>query len=268
MYRHASTSGTRMGIIGGRIGYAVLRSIAPTGGHASSAEDAEQPVTGLEDVFGKDFLGLIRNKVVIDYGCGTGNQSIEMAQRGAAKVIGLEIQEHLLQHARERADQLGLGERCLFAKYTEEPADIIVSKDAFEHYADPALVLELMSALLKTDGQVFAAFGPTWLHPYGGHLFSIFPWSHLIFTEKCQIRWRADFKNDGATRFCDVAGGLNQLTISRFERVVAASPFRIEWMQTVPIRGIGLFKFKLLREIGTSIVRCKLRLKVNGKVRH
>ncbi|HYR25379.1 MAG TPA: hypothetical protein VEQ09_06090, partial [Aquabacterium sp.] len=54
---------------------------------------------------------------------------------------------------------------------------------------------------------------------------------------------------------------LNQLTIAQFERIVADSPFRIEWLDTVPIRGIGLLRSRWLREWGSSLVRCKLVLK-------
>ncbi len=89
----------------------------------------------------------------------------------------------------------------------------------------------------------------------------MFPWAHLVFSETALIRWRADFKADGATCFKNVAGGLNQLTIAEFERLVAESPFQIEWLDTVPIRGIGLLKAKPLREFGSSLVRCKLTLK-------
>lgn len=252
-----------MGIIGGQIGYAMLKFIAPRDKYSSSIteEEQKQADTELEQVFGVDFFSLIKNKVVIDFGCGMGNQSVEMAKNGASKVIGIDIQEHLLEHGRRNAKKLGFSERCIFNNSSDELADIIVSKDAFEHFSDPAEILESMSTLLKPDGYVLTAFGPTWLHPYGGHLFSVFPWSHLIFTENSQIKWRADFKADGATKFSEVAGGLNQLTISRFEQIVDSSPFSIEWMETVPIKGVALFKRKLFREIGTSIVRCKLRLK-------
>lgn len=157
----------------------------------------------------------------------------------------------------------GLSERCTFTSATDELADIIISLDAFEHFSDPAAVLEIMSTLLRPNGYVLASFGPTWLHPYGGHLFSVFPWSHLIFTETAQIKWRTDFKSDGATKFSEVAGGLNQITILKFEQFVASSPFMFEWIETVPIKGVALFRHKWFREIGTSIVRCKLRLKTS-----
>ncbi len=51
-----------------------------------------------------------------------------------------------------------------------------------------------MNTLLQPAGEVLVSFGPTWYHPLGGHLFSVFPWAHLIFSEKALIRWRSTFK--------------------------------------------------------------------------
>lgn len=250
-----------MGIIGGRAGYALLRLIAPRSAARSDETIDEESGTKLEQFFGNDFLDLIRGKTIIDFGCGNGSQSVEMAQTGAAKVIGIDIQAERLLRGRQTAERFNVSDRCVFATETSELADIIISKDAFEHFSDPASVLDIMAKLVKPSGFVLAAFGPTWMHPYGGHLFSVFPWSHLIFSEGAQIRWRSDFKTDGATRFNEVAGGLNQLTIAHFKRLVEQSQFRFEWLETVPIKGIRLLKAPVLQEIGSSIVRCKLVLR-------
>ena len=115
-----------------------------------------------------------------------------------------------------------------------------------------------MAGLLKPGGKLVASFGPTWYHPLGGHLFSVFPWSHLVFTERALIRWRSDFKTDGARRFSEVAGGLNQMTIARFERIVRGSPFVTSSFELVPIRGLARFSNRLTREFTTAIVRCSL----------
>ena len=250
-----------MGIIGGQIGYGILRFMVPRSEPCSDNICEEVSDTKIEQFFGDTFYQVIGGKTVIDFGCGSGNLSVKIAQKGAAKVIGIDIQERLLERAKQYAKQLGVADRCVFTSSIGELADIIISKDAFEHFSDPAEILQIMASLLKPGGCVLAAFGPTWFHPYGGHLFSVFPWSHLIFTEKSQIRWRSDFKTDGATKFSEVEGGLNQITIAGFERIVADSPFRFDWRETVPIKGIALFKMKGLREIGSSIVRCKLSLK-------
>lgn len=250
-----------MPLIGGWLGYRLLRWIAPRDSRHGNAPDPSEAETKLRLYFGADFFNQIAGKTVIDFGCGRGGPAVEMARNGAGKVIGLDIQERLLDICRVKADQAGVSERCHFTTQSSELADILISKDAFEHFDDPAAILQIMAGLIKPRGYVLAAFGPTWLHPYGGHLFSVFPWAHLIFSEAALIRWRADFKGDGATCFRNIAGGLNQLTIAEFERLVEASPFQIEWLDTLPIRGIGLFKARPLREFGSSLVRCKLTLK-------
>jgi hypothetical protein len=130
--------------------------------------------------------------------------------------------------------------------------------DSFEHFADPAGILLIMNTLLKPAGEVLASFGPTWYHPLGGHLFSVFPWAHLVFSKKALIRWRSTFKTDGATRFSEVAGGLNQMTIAKFEEVVASSPLKFANLELVPIRKLHPIHNRLTREFTTAIVRCRL----------
>jgi len=248
-----------MGFIGSQIGYKLLKTIAPRK-PTSNSSVLYTPDTNLPYYFGDDFIDVIQGKTVIDFGCGRGYQAVEMAKRGAGKVIGLDIQEKMLSIGAELAKQSSVDDRCIFTTNTRELADIIVSLDAFEHFLDPAAILQSMHTLLKPYGMVLISFGPTWLHPHGGHLFSVFPWAHLIFTEEALIRWRSDFKSDGATRFSDVEGGLNQLTINKFEQIVEKSPFMIEWLDTEPIKGILLLKHKIFREVGSSFVRCKLVL--------
>jgi SAM-dependent methyltransferase len=207
---------------------------------------------------GKDFFTKIAAKVVIDFGCGEGSEAIEMAQRGATRVIGIDIRDELLETGRQKALAEGVQSICLFTSSTNELADIVVSVDAFEHFADPAGVLRVMSTLLQPTGEVIVSFGPTWYHPLGGHLFSVFPWAHLIFNEEALIRWRSTFKTDGATRFGEVAGGLNQMTIARFEELVASSPFKFASIDLLPIRKLRRFHNRLTREFTTAVVRCRL----------
>lgn len=136
------------------------------------------PVEGnshLSALMGDDFFPRLAGKVVVDFGCGEGADAVEMALRGAARVIGIDIREDVLLAARQLALRKGVADTCLFASSCDELADIVVSVDAFEHFADPAGILRVMSALLRPAGEVFVSFGPTWYHPLGGHLFSVFP---------------------------------------------------------------------------------------------
>jgi SAM-dependent methyltransferase len=247
-----------MGIIGGSLGYNLLRRISADGENRCCDGSAYQGVSKIEKLLGKKIWEETKDKVVIDFGCGDGDDAVEVAARAATKVIGIDIRERALAKARQTALTRGVAERCIFATQTHEKADVILSLDAFEHFDDPAAILRIMRKLLKDDGCVIAVFGPTWYHPFGGHLFSPLPWAHLIFTEKSLIRWRSDFKTDGATRFCEAEGGLNQMTIRRFEEIVGASDFKFAEFEAVPIRKIHFLSNRLTREFTTAVVRCKL----------
>lgn len=247
------------GIIGGTLGYQLLRSIRREGARQGPCDGSRyRDRSKIEVLFGPEIWTEVRGKVVIDFGCGTGTEVIEIAQRGADRVIGIDIRENVLEAGRLTADKAGLSHRCVFMTQAREKADVIVSIDGFEHYGDPERVLRTMRELVQPNGRVFVTFGPPWFHPFGGHLFSVFPWAHLVFTEGALIRWRSDFKSDGATRFCEVGGGLNQMTVRRFSKLLNESEFEAETFEAVPIRRFRFLSNPLTREFLTSVVRCTL----------
>jgi SAM-dependent methyltransferase len=201
----------------------------------------------------------IKNRVVLDFGCGPGEEVKEMALLGAKRVIGLDISAKWLHQGQEQVENAGIAGKCEFVGSVTNPVEIIVSLDSFEHFAEPEAVLRTMYSVLEPGGRVFLSFGPTWYHPLGGHLFSVFPWAHLLFKEEALIRWRSQFKADEARRFSEVEGGLNQMTIRRFERILRQSPFAVEQFELVPIRRMKALHNRITREFLTAIVRCRLR---------
>lgn len=250
--------------IGGSLGYRILRYLGhPESDNGACSGNAYAGRSKLETLFGTAFWSAIRDRTVLDFGCGGGQEVIEMAAHGAQRAIGLDIRARVLAEAERAAVAAGVADRCTFTTRADEPVDVVVSVDAFEHIERPDEALRTMRGLLREGGRVFIVFGPPWRHPLGGHLFSVFPWAHLLFSERALIRWRSDFKTDGATRFGEVEGGLNQMTIARFERLIAASPFTVERFEAVPIRRLkGLSRVlpgTWGREYITSIVRCTLR---------
>jgi SAM-dependent methyltransferase len=249
-------------LLGGELASRVLRCFPTPCTWQSRLNDYSLPAPGkLEAYWGPGIWDELAGQTVLDYGCGTGGDALEMARRGARRVIGLDIFPQALAVASRAAERANLADRCTFQTTTEEKADAIICIDCFEHFGDPAAVLRTMADLLNPGGTVFVSFGPPWLHPYGGHSFSVFPWAHLLFTEKSLLRWRSRYCSDGATRFHEVRGGLNQMTLRRFERLVEQSPLRMAEFAAIPIRPLRLFHNRLTREFFTSIVRCKLTRK-------
>src|SRR5258707_430567 len=112
-------------------------------------------------VLGEEFLRNAAGKTIIDFGCGEGAEAIDIARCGPKLVIGLDYRESVLEIAKRNAAASGLDGVCQFALSTEEVADIVVSIDAFEHFDDPAAILQTMDRMLKPDGSVVAVFGPT-----------------------------------------------------------------------------------------------------------
>ncbi len=250
-------------LIGGGLGYRLLKWIHPKNRVSKSmVEEYASPREKINVMYGESVFDRILGKTVIDFGSGEGGVTIELARSGAQKVIGLEIQERSRDLSMQRAREAGVAEICEFAATTKEKADIVLSLDAFEHFDDPADILAKMANVVKDDGEIWISFSWSWYHPYGGHLFSVFPWSHLLFTENSLIRWRSEIKDDGATCFREVAGGLNQITIKRFQQFVEDSPFEFSEFMLTPIRPLRWLHNRLTREFTTSLIHARLKPKV------
>lgn len=134
-----------------------------------------------------------------------------------------------------------------------------MSSDTFEHVWDLDATLRDIRRLLKPGGTVWASFGPPWRHPRGGHIFSVFPWAHLLLSEAALTRWRSD---SGHVPIAKIEQeGLNRMTVGRFIETVKRSPFTFDYFELVPIqkiRRVGLQRFRPTREFITSVVKCRL----------
>jgi SAM-dependent methyltransferase len=231
--------------------------------------DLEAPATytaanKLETLCGSSFWKLIRGKRVLDFGCGHGEEAMAIAERGAARVVGVDIRSDVANEA-ERRRSLRQIANCVFATEYSAPGsiDVIVSIDSFEHFPDPAGVLGTMASLLAPGGIVVAAFGWPWFHPNGSH-FPLFPWAHLVLSESDVMAWRSRYKTDGARRYTEIEGGLNGMSIRRLRRLVAASPLEFRSFETVPIRAVRWLHCRLTREFFTAVVRFTLAARRPG----
>lgn len=220
--------------------------------------NAYQGRSKLEALLGADLFHKIRGKTVIDFGCGYGEQSIELAKRGAKLVIGLDIREEVLEVARAKASGLRNVRFVTPQQCPPGSADFVISLDSFEHFENPSAALDLINGLLRPGGKLLSSFGPPWKHPFGGHTFSAFPWAHLLLNESALVGWYNHVKEGAISRFEEVSGGLNRMTVAKFEELVRASKFRQASIDPVPIRKLRLLHNVLTREFTTAVVKCQL----------
>lgn len=224
-------------------------------------EATDTPRLPLTEIFGSAFKQKVVGKTVVDFGCGHGGDVVQLKHLGAGLSIGLDIRPEIIDENQARLAGPGILFTTHLAPGVAESVDLIISVDAFEHFDDPDAILREMHRCLRPAGEAWISFGPPWRHPRGGHLFSVFPWAHLILSEKALIRWRSLYFNDGATRFTEVSGGLNQMTIGRFEEMVTGSSFELKELHCRPAWGRPLIQKLLGREFGTSMVLAKLEKK-------
>ena len=228
-------------------------------------EYLEAPLALLEQEY-EGFAGRVRGKAVLDFGCGAGQQSVALAELGAAGVLGIEADPDGLAAARTRAREAGLEDRVRFAACLgpdeREAFDLVISQNAMEHFADPAAVLaDLRSAARRPGGRLLITFGPPWFAPYGAHLhyFTKVPWVQLLFRERTVMRVRSRYRSDGAERYEDMQHGLNKMSLRKFERLVREASLDVVERRYACVKGIdGLARVPGLRELLVTHVTCEL----------
>lgn len=222
-----------------------------------------------------DFAG----KSVLDIGCGSGALCAAAARAGATEVVGVELDTSLAM-ARLRERYSDVAERVELVQTEgglEELArrqfDLVISKDAMEHYPDPEAFVHLMTPLLKPGGELAIGFSPLWKSPTGGHIefMTPVPWAHLIFSEQTIMAERRRFRPDEeAERFEDIKGGLNKMTYKRFRTLMASTGLQPTYFETnvsdnTAVKAMkAIAKFPPLREYFTQSIYSVWRKPAEG----
>ncbi|MCS7301415.1 MAG: class I SAM-dependent methyltransferase [Fimbriimonadales bacterium] len=202
----------------------------------------------------------LRGKKVLDLGCGHGSLCIDMAKAGAARVVGVDLNERLIQFAKrnlqhnypELADRVEF--YCLdIALLNEGDFDLMTSKDTFEHVMDLAQVLSEMRRRLKSGGRLYAAIGPLWNSPFGDHdtikrLIGVnLPWAHLIIPDRIVLNATAKRLGRPLRSYRDL--GMNMLAFRDYQRIIFESGFEVELFQPNCSRHPVVRLFSLLRHL-------------------
>ena len=148
----------------------------------------EDFIAGLQWMWGEGFLSpggseevaellrgvSVRDRDVLDIGCGLGGLDVLLAEAYHARtVLGIDVEEPLIEHARRRAVTAGLGEervRFRLVKpgplpFTDSVFDIVFSKDSIIHISDKRALYADVFRVLKPGG-VFV--GSDWLRRGSG----------------------------------------------------------------------------------------------------
>lgn len=230
------------------------------------SEDIFSPLAQIERHF-PSFQKLIIGKTIVDFGCGNGNQSFAMLKKGVKEVLAVEIRKNISEQVEKRIQDENLNNKMRIVNFISDndygKYDFVLSHNSMEHFHDPEKIVNEMTLLIKPNGFVMIIFGPPWLSPYGAHMnfFTSIPWVHLIFSENVVLNVRSNYRNDGATRYEEVEGGLNRMTLKRFEVIAKNAGLRRISNHYECILGQSwLGHIPFLREFCTYEVGCLFQL--------
>jgi SAM-dependent methyltransferase len=211
------------------------------------------------------FPDAIKGKKVLDYGCGPGWQTVGIAKAGAAKIVGVDILDEWLEHAKSLIDQYSCSDRAEIIDGRKEQLDndfdVILSQDSFEHYSDPAGTLQKMKNMLKPGGHIFLVFTGPWYSPFGSHMqvFTPLPWVNILFPENVVMKVRAGYRSDGAQKYEDIDSGLNKMTVARFYRIISNSGMNVEYSFYHGFKGMDFVRhIPIMRELFADQLGCVL----------
>jgi 2-polyprenyl-3-methyl-5-hydroxy-6-metoxy-1,4-benzoquinol methylase len=103
----------------------------------------------------------IKDRKFLDVGCGNGMYSLELARKGAAQVVGIDISEVMIGVCRQSSEDQNLADRCTFLQtdlldYKPESSfDVSFGIGLFDYISDPLPVLKRMREV-STDKAIMA----------------------------------------------------------------------------------------------------------------
>ena len=164
-------------------------------------------------------LGEVRDKAILEFGCGAAQWSIALAQRGA-QPVGLDLSERQLEHARRLMAEAGVEFPLIHASAEAVPLpdasfDIVFCDHGAMTFADPYLTVPEAARLLRPGGLfAFSHHSPieTICWPIG--------------SDKVGERLAVDYF--GMHRFDDVDATYFQLPYGEWIRLFRANGFVIE----------------------------------------
>jgi len=200
----------------------------------------------------------LTGKDVLDLGCGPGGKTCYLATLKPHRVVGVDFASELI-HKAELArevlpppeDRVRLEFVCVNAAdlpFPDEYFDVITCSDAFEHFAEPGVVLSEAARVLKSGG-VFALDFAQWGSYNGHHLgdFIATGWAHVFWSEADVSQAVVEIVKNERDRLTDIGAreklddlvrrrldhfhsSLNRMSLGTFERYLQEEKkLKVRW---------------------------------------
>jgi 2-polyprenyl-3-methyl-5-hydroxy-6-metoxy-1,4-benzoquinol methylase len=192
----------------------------------------------------QQFLGRIEPALalegarVLDVGSGYGALCFHLAENGAARVVGMEVNPPLVEFTRtlltgrysHLADRVEFRLVADIDDLEEYDFDLIITQDVLIYIQDLERFVAALAKRLKPGGRLAIGMSPLWYSPWGGLIkhTTWLPWAHLVFPEEL-------FAERGHTFFGD-----SHMTLRRFLSVMRNSDLEEQYLAFNVVSRSGL----------------------------
>ena len=110
--------------------------------------------------------GDVEGRSVCDFGCGSGRFMVELAKRGADRVMGVDVAPNMISLAEKLIEREGVSDVCelttgdVLELQTDERFDITIAIGFWDYIADPSTRLEVIRRM--TTGRFLSAWPRLW----------------------------------------------------------------------------------------------------------
>ncbi len=204
----------------------------------------------------------LRDKDILDFGCGSGELSRILARHGSKSVTGVDISsEAIVKASQQTVNEKKTDDAAPVFIHAQDPKsipqddnslDLICTFDVLEHIPDVQAACRQWHRVLRSDSRVWIWWSP-WRAPFGHHLSSLIPipWIHLLLPQKKIFAACAAIYDDPAfiPRKWDIDPSTNQKKPNKWHDVQTFEPF----LNRLTKRSFE----KCANEAGLKISRCE-----------
>jgi hypothetical protein len=86
------------------------------------------------------------------------------------------------------------------------------------------------------------------------------PWVNILFPERVVLAVRSRYRTDGAQRYEEYEGGLNRMSLRKFDGIMKRSGAKIVYRRYVGVKGLPMVTaVPVVRELMASAAACVLQ---------
>ncbi len=202
----------------------------------------------------KKFNGRVdlKNKVILDMGCGLGGKTVYYAEQ-AARAVGVDSDKKYISVAKEFANK----RKCRNVRFVRadgkklpfkaESFGAIIMNDVMEHLADPKGTLHECIRVVKKGRRIYINF-PPWTSPHAGHVsdYIYVPWCQLLFSDETIINVLKRIKATrmvGEISYIEHFRRLNKMRIEDFKKLLQKMGLKVMYLDIYMIKNISFLKY-------------------------